>query len=746
MLAIAMKESVMPAKDRFQILLTITFTIIAMIFATVSRANAQTAQERECRSEIATANGRYVQAVLKSISKCHKKRSKGKIAPSVNCNDPLEADPVDRLEKQRAKLRSVVDGNACNSSPSLLAQYPRCPSPGAAVDDAAATDGIDDYSELAECMIALAEGAAGQVMLESAGAPVGALTRSVAKCQTTLGKSARKLTKSYSKELRACQNELDEAGSGLGYGCSGADPDGRIAKTTSKLLSIIDKRCNVDDNPLLSQRAELNSIQACADSTAGLGSCLIDAAGDQFGAGLVAMSYGLASSCRAGSIARTSYAGYGEQTTFSSFSAGWNGIAHGIDLTDKFLDFLSISCDSDCANCALATDPRKGTAESTCRCANDPSVSCDTINDTDADCGAVDNVCNCYFGPPAAVAASGAPACIAIKLLGDHSGTVDLGTGEWSDSVDLTAVIYLGTDLSQPCPVCSGDTLANDGVRDGTCAGGDENGLPCDTNAQQPTFGPSSLDCQPSGLTNISGGGLALSVDLNTEYAEMPFTLPCDTAGESCPCRVCSGDSSVGCHDDSECAALALGTCTGGGGAGVQPNDCADRICSPSGVCDAGPTDKYCDGQTYANGRGYISCVSDADCTALSAGSCTLTENRRCFPDPIVVDGRPGVLGANLGTNSCIGLTSSAVINQASGLPGAVRVALEADIRPRCASSPSVRWDPPTGATCTTVSTTTTTTLVPPLPCGDAFPLCGAGECPPGETCQTSGLACACTP
>jgi hypothetical protein len=97
-----------------------------------------------------------------------------------------------------------------------------------------------------------------------------------------------------------------------------------------------------------------------------------------------------------------------------------------------------------------------------------------------------------------------------------------------------------------------------------------------------------------------------------------------------------------------------------------------------------------------------------------------------------------------MGTNACIGLTSSAVINQASGLPGAVRIALEADLEPRCAGAPGVRWDPPSGSNCTTASTTTTTTLIPPILCGDAFPVCGAGECPAGSVCTLAGLACVC--
>jgi hypothetical protein len=290
--------------------------------------------------------------------------------------------------------------------------------------------------------------------------------------------------------------------------------------------------------------------------------------------------------------------------------------------------------------------------------------------------------------------------------------------------------------------------MPRDGVRGGTCSSGARSGQTCDVNAVQPTFGPSSYDCLPLALTNISGAGLGLDINMTTEPSVLPYTRPCDSPGGMCPCRSCSGDTTLGCSDDAVCTAAGVGTCTAGGGAGVQPNACADRVCGASGLCSAGPVDRYCDGQTYADGRGYVACLTDLDCSLLGAGACTLDEPRRCYPDPITTEGAAGFYGGIAGTIGCLGVTSSAVVNQATGLPGAIRVVLDFETEVRCANDPSVQMNPPGGANCPDepVSTTTTTTLLPPLPCSLTFPLCG-GTCPPGTTCGLSGLlSCACLP
>jgi hypothetical protein len=295
--------------------------------------------------------------------------------------------------------------------------------------------------------------------------------------------------------------------------------------------------------------------------------------------------------------------------------------------------------------------------------------------------------------------------------------------------------------------VCEGDIAVADGARDGTCSSGARSGQACDTITFQPTFGPSSYDCMPLSLTNISGTGLGLRINMTTEPLTLAYALPCDPPGGSCPCRVCSDDTSLGCSSDAGCAAAGAGSCTGGGGAGVQPNACTDRVCV-DGLCAAGPVDRFCDGQVYIDGRGYVACVSDVDCSLLGAGSCAQLEPRRCYDNPIETVGAANFFGGQAGTVGCLGRTSSAVINQATGLPGAIRVILDFESEVRCASNPAVEFNPPGGSNCnsSTTESTTTTTVPLPVPCGLALPFCN-GTCPAGLTCTANGvLSCACVP
>ncbi len=725
----------MPDRARIQLGAVASGAFLLVLFV-CAPVVAQTPAEADCRESIAKATTGYLVSVLKAHERCHKKRSKGRLAPSIDCNDLAQADPAGRLaNKRHTAIARILAG--CEGAQSLLPEYARCPSPAADADDGGATDGIDDLDELGACMVGLAEGLGARAAREVLGAPAAALSKNVAKCQKTLGARFRKLVATYAKVRIACQHERDAGGLGLEYGCDGADGNGRIARVAEKLRKAVGKRCALSDPAPLSLGNEaIAAIGACGDTVAQLQSCLTGAVGDRFGSGAVAMAYGLPADCRAGAVIRVVNAGFGEQITQTSLSAGWNGLAHGIDFTDGFGELLALACDEDCASCAIGFNPGKGRPGlGNCRCAADASIACDTINGPDTDdCGLVNNQCLCYFGPPLGVNAAGVPACVPIRITKDYDGTVDVGSGDWQNPLQVAAVIHLGEELLQPCPACEGDIKANDGVRDGTCVGGARNALPCDANGIHPTFGGVSIDCQPVALKNISGEGLVLNFELLSTNQEMPFLLPCDDPpGGNCPCRVCSQDSTLGCRGDFECPE-GTGTCTGGGGAGVEPTNCDDRVCNSDGQCASGPNNTFCDGVTHPNGRGAIACNTDADCAAFGAGRCTLVERLRCYPDPITVGGGPGIFGADLGGLACIGLTTSPAINVASGLPGAVRVALNVDLDVRCASDESVSWQPPAGANCPQGGSQA---------CGDSFPLCG-GTCPAGQTCTNTGLACAC--
>ena len=722
-------------------------TVLAVQLLAETPSLAQSDAERECRRTVGRAQAAYAKQVLKVVEKCHKARSKGAFSPSVDCNDVVRADVTGKLARMRSKLRSALLKGDCASAAGVLTSFERCPSPAADADDGEGTAGIDSFDELADCLTALTGELVGQATARTLGDPAGTLRRGARICQKTIGRGVRRLLETYARERVGCQHDRDLSLLGISYGCGNFDGRGKIAKAADRLRAGIAARCALDEVSTLSAVEELDALDACGDSIADLQECVVDGTAGPLGAGMVAMAYEMPAECRAGSVVRISSAGTGSRLTASSFSGGWNGIGHDIDLTDRFRDAMRLDCDADCGQCTLGLDALDGTPDAYCRCASDPTIHCDTVGGPDVDdCGTANNTCNCFLGPPVAVSAGGAPACITVRIDEGHGGTIDIGRGRWESTLGLAAVLHLGTDLLRPCPVCEGDSLPRDGVRSGTCSGGTRAGQACDVNAVQPTFGPSSYDCPPVALTNISGDGLALDINMTTEPLVLPFELPCDTPGKMCPCRSCSGDTSIGCSSDATCAEAGAGTCTAGGGAGVQPNACANHLCAPDGVCVAGPTDRYCDGETYADGRGFIACLTDVDCSLLGAGACTLLEPRRCYPNPIATEGDAGFFGGIAGTVGCLGVTSSAVVNQATGLPGAIRVVLDFESDVRCQSDPNVRFEPPSGANCPAFgSTTTTTTLLPPLPCVASFPLCG-GDCPAGQTCRLEGLICACGP
>ncbi len=133
--------------------------------------------------------------------------------------------------------------------------------------------------------------------------------------------------------------------------------------------------------------------------------------------------------------------------------------------------------------------------EPTQHCVNDTTVACST----DADCANAPGGCafdaNCFFGPPVPV--NGFPqTCVVNTFAADGSGTLDLGTGSSSVSINLASRVYITTVASSACPQCLG----------GTCSFGKNAGGACTTDNTSMT----TLDCPPSDGTFLA----TLPVDL----------------------------------------------------------------------------------------------------------------------------------------------------------------------------------------------------------------------------------------
>jgi hypothetical protein len=767
--------------------------VTATLTLTPTSASALSSAEAECHDEIAKAATRYAGATTKLLQRCHQKRSSGKLPLATDCNSVAGADADNRLGSTRSRALGDILEACGGDEAAVLALYETCPAPAAGVDDSGATTDIDDFTEVALCLFALTDSHAAALAEDAQGNPAERLLDPLRNCQGALGKGTARVVRSYMRERRRCQSAADRLGGDGTYVCNSSDGSGRIQKSLDQYASKTTPACTFQEDVL-------ERIGACDDDTAGLVACSSSSA-SVHGAALIRNAYSLSASSATtttttmeGETTTTTLVGTGCGSTFpecngpcplgtactnngsectceasgtgpcadatiirqiisrystevdsnTSLNAGWSGLAFDLDVPNRSQDMVDVSCDENCENCEVSLHREPDGTYYGCNCTANPDVACGVINGSDAArCGSIDPTCRCYFGAPLPIAASGIPACVPMRLRSSNAGTMNLRTGEWSDIIDLAAVVYLGLESTAPCPTCVGDPVANDNVRGGTCTGGLSSGA-CDANGTHPTYGTTSNDCLPASAANISGTGLLIRVPLTTGQSQLNATLPCDTPeGELCHCRTCTGNGLKSCNNDAECAALGAGTCTASGGAGVVLNTCDGFACSANGTCTTGPVDFYCDGAVFPDGSGYIPCQSNSDCGGAN-GACTLPRFRRCFPSPTIFDGTPAVYDPESVSTFCTAPTSNPAINIGAGLPGPGALLLKWDNDIRCRSNPDVEYEFPSGANCEANATTTTTLL--PLPeCEDAeSPVCG-GLCPVGSVCTDNAGVCACT-
>lgn len=683
--------------------------IAAGLLAPISDARAQTAQEAACRSAISKNLEKFVSIVFKDLTKCHEQRDAGHLPPATNCNDVFSTPggkSVAAYESAATAMRSACPDELTG----VLAQFARCPSPHSNLDDDGASSGIDDFHEATSCVLnlaaTLANGASATVLGASRATP----TTAAAKCHRALGKALRQHVKAIAKVRHGCQSSADKSGGGLQYSCATFD-DGKIADSLAKLTASIQGDCNV-------QQDDLVPLGACGQTPDQLVDCVGHIA-TVLGGGLVAEGYELPSTCKLGHASLTIHAGYGEEQTSTKFDVGYNGLGHRVDLLDGFQGAVNLACNDDCVECAITIAPVKDLPNSFCRCDADPTIHCDTVNGPDADdCGG--GGCTCMFAPPLALSAAGTPNCVVNKLVAELDGVADGGTGVSTTTVFNRSVVYTGNSQTQPCPLCVDDPAPNDGVRGGTCAGGKRNALACDQNGDSPDFGPVSYECLPLTGQNISGSGLKLRFDVTSVRAPM---IGADLTQNGIPvfCLQCSGDSTVGCSSDADCSALGAGTCSVSTGPQARRNGCDDGLCTSAsstetGVCEGNVPDQFCDGLIRRQGGGMLPCQNADDCRALDSecpggncGSCTVAQQRSCFPDPFGAVGSDGAVGstassgaygADLVSTMCIAATGNSGVNASVGLPGPGRLLLNFDFLGRCASDNSVAFELPGGSNC----------------------------------------------
>lgn len=729
-------------------------------FAVPQAAHAQalTTDEAKCRSAIAKATSRHIKAIGKAVIGCHKTRDLAVDLAATDCNDIDQADTAGKVGAAETKLLASIQ-KACAGTPSVLGEFLRCPTPFEGIDDGGATSGIDDYAELSACLIAqsrlLAEDAAADAM----GAPSPPIDEELAKCHATIGKSYTKLINTTFKVRSKCQSAADKAGGPLDFACATADPDGKIVATAGKARKAITAACQ--EVAALSARSvravDTSLLGACGETAEELADCAIDEAAANVADGAAAMAYELPGTCPG-----AGFYGVSPSQSGTELDVGFRGTAHDMEpiLGFRAVNF-DVSCDPDCNNCGSgAPSP----APEACRCENDASAVCDTLNGNDAD-DCAGGMCRCYFGPPTPYVGGGTPACVVSQVADTMTGSFDLGSGEMSLQIPIRGRIHHGLAIQHPCPRCTA----------GTCRGGARHGLACSVDASDATFGDVSYDCPPNIGSNISGAGVRTTLAYTTGAASLAFTTPCDSPSVAdCACALCSTDSSIGCASNADCAAApskcslsssftcdndgdcasvdagpcnqtflkcqkklsqscsvdsdclgaSVGTCEAssctatGPGSSRRPNACDDDICTPvpgepgEGECAAGPDDKFCSGFLRANGKGLIVCGVNGDCASFEVPSpnpedwvCPGNDCGDCTVEQTrecFLDPieAAGTPGSRLVGVGCMGATGSSGVNAVLGLPGGFRVRQNFTMEAGLCSDGVTPFIPPGGSNC----------------------------------------------
>lgn len=666
-----------------------SFGLVATCLLGAVGAKAQvTAEDAACRAALRKNAFKLGVTTMRTIDACIKDALAGNVPADKDCNTWTVADSGGQIAGAIAKLRSGIHPTCLALPADIVAGATQCPSPGDASDAGGATDALDTLDELADCQGDIntegIEPLRKYILSPSVERILAHPNASnIAKCANAIGKGATKLWSVLSKERGKCQSASDEEAGPYGYGPGGSgcyDYDrGRIASAVTKLKHRIKKACG--DTGLTT--SELALLGTCGDSNITVIQACVPQAVKKKANGVTASSYEFTGVCPvAAKLSANAGAAGGEVRSRTSLDTGWTGLGHDAEIVNGFAAWVNLDCSDDCGSCAITAN----CDEDNCRCNNDPSIRCHTPFATGGVCGGT-NVCDVHFGPPLPLAAGGVATCVTNIIKQELVGSGDAGRGTSMTEVKDIAKVFLGISQTAPCPTCTGATVGANGI----CNGGQRNGLACETSAVSPAFGNVSYDCPPELAKNATGAGLELRFSLTSGSVSLPFGDACDSPLDAlnCACGACSLNPLIPCQTDDDC--LGFGTCNNAGGPARQPNACSDLNCSfdadagpGEGSCDAGPTDRFCDGALKGNGDGFVTCASNADCAASVGGTCSLSKRRPCFLDPIAATGVAGTEGAELVTVFCSGPTTAPGVNAAGGIPGPTRLRLDLDYTTYC--------------------------------------------------------------
>jgi hypothetical protein len=689
---------------------TFVSLVALAVFAVPSSVAQVDAPNAACRKAIGKAVAKYDKTVRSSVGACVAAVLKDKRPTSTDCFDlsPAGADDKGKIAAAAGKLTAAISGAKakCDGVTHALSlgQHSVCPSP-------ASGSAITSFADLSTCLIDLVDAMAVQfeqrilaaedyqAIMDLGGG--GTAAKNLIGCSKKMDKAAGKLATTVAKERLACIQSSDKASGpyNVPASCLSDDPTGKgkIAKARVKLDATLTKSCSLP-------AGDLALLGACGATPASLGACLREA--EVLPGGPIIFAPDGAGSCPAKAVIDVHARGRdGARQSDTRLDVGWTGLGHDLDFLEGTRVELNLNCpDTSCSGCTPSLVPFDGLNPAhPCRCDVNAFVFCSTFNGPDPACGGGN--CTCFLGPPLPNVGGGIPVCTTSLINTDVGGVVDPGTGAATLDYDMSFRTYSGLSYEAPCPTCDGD-IANDGLTDGTCSGGDRAGLACDANGDSSAFGATSLDCPPSGA--LSPLGIRTRTQLTTGMSTLPHnTFSCELDPSlGCPCGLCTGDNSLGCKSNADCTAAGVGgPCTGVGIAGTArlPNACTNADCL-DGECELDPPEDYCSAPLVdAEGKPHRFCDPGFDdCDFVALGSvCSESRPRSCFAkdEDITLTGRPGFVGSELVGTSCLGASAAPSVTAALGLAGPAAVRLDIDFTPFCTDG-TTAFDPPSGAGC----------------------------------------------
>jgi len=220
-----------------------------------------------CRKNLHKTLLRLANTSAQQMSLCHVQRMRGDIPAAVDCNDSANRPATVRIGREEANLvrRTAM---ACNgerlvaASPPTALGYAECPVPCdmIAIDDA--------YPRVADCLLCLNNAHAEQMATVISGTPSLPIDDATRRCQERIGRGAFKYLGVRMKVQHNCQTKKERSLRPLDFDCSADDPQGRIARARS----LVDRAvANCSD-------AMLATLDSCAETTAEVAACVVDAA------------------------------------------------------------------------------------------------------------------------------------------------------------------------------------------------------------------------------------------------------------------------------------------------------------------------------------------------------------------------------------------------------------------------------------------------------------------------------------